>query len=124
VTCLRIPFIVCCAAALLGGFSPSAKAQNPSASPPPSIQPIEAQGNRSSDPLSDEAIKARVEAALSSAKYSLEDHVSVSIEKGAVVLHGFVFSGWDLRHAIKIARNAAGGRKVVDDIEIKEAEVR
>lgn len=119
-TCLRIPFIVCCAAALLGGFSPSAKAQNPSASPPPSIQPIEAQGNRNSD----EAIKARVEAALSSAKYSLEDHVSVSIEKGAVVLHGFVFSGWDLRHAIKIARNAAGGRKVVDDIEIKEAEVR
>jgi osmotically-inducible protein OsmY len=108
----------------MGGLSATAKAQNPSASLPPSIQPIEAPENRNSDPLSDEAVKARVESALSSAKYSLEDHVSVSIDKGAVVLRGFVFSGWDLRHAIRIARKAAGGRKVVDDIEIKEGEVR
>jgi|HubBroStandDraft_5_1064220.scaffolds.fasta_scaffold491679_1 osmotically-inducible protein OsmY len=122
-TSLRIPFIVCCAAALLGGLSPSAKAQNPSTSAAPSVQQIEA-GGKSSDALSDEAVKARVEAALSSAKFSLLDHVSVSMEKGVVVLQGFVFSAWDLRHAIKIARNAAGGRKVVDDIEIKEAEVR
>jgi|SRR5580692_888437 osmotically-inducible protein OsmY len=120
-TSLRIPFIVYCAAALLGSLSPSAKAQNPSTSPAPSVQQIEAGGG---DALSDEAVKARVEAALSSAQYSLLDHVSVSMEKGVVVLQGFVFSAWDLRHAIKIARNAAGGRKVVDDIEIKEAEVR
>jgi hypothetical protein len=36
------------------------------------------------------------------------------------VLRGFVFSEWDLRNAIRIARKAAQDRQVVDDLSIKE----
>src|SRR5271163_98949 len=39
---------------------------------------------------------------------------------GAVVLRGFVFSGWDLRHALSIARKTAGDKTVVDNLSIKE----
>lgn len=76
------------------------------------------------DSSSDQQVKQRVEAALLAAKYSLETHVDVSVEKGAVVLSGFVLSEWDRRHAIEITRQEAGGRKIIDEIHLKEGQAR
>jgi osmotically-inducible protein OsmY len=52
--------------------------------------------------------------------YFYDRHVTVSVEKGAVVLSGLVFSGTDLRDAIRIASKAAGNRRVVDDLTIEQ----
>jgi osmotically-inducible protein OsmY len=43
----------------------------------------------------------------------------VSVKNGVIVLHGFVFSDWDLRDAIRIANRAAGGNRVVDELAIE-----
>ncbi len=61
-----------------------------------------------------------MKAALHADPYFYDEHVTVSVENGVVVLRGFVFSGWDLRQALSIARKAAGGKTVVDDLSIKQ----
>jgi hypothetical protein len=73
-------------------------------------------------PLSaaDEALRQRVVLSLQEAPYFYDAHVNVTIEKGAVVLRGLVFSDWDLRDAIRIATKAADGRRVVDNLSIVE----
>jgi osmotically-inducible protein OsmY len=62
----------------------------------------------------------RVRAALHAAPYLDDGHISVTVESGAVVLSGLVFSAWDLRDALRIARQAAGNRLVVDNLSIEE----
>jgi len=66
----------------------------------------------------DEALRQRVALSLQEAPYFYDGHVNVSIEKGAVVLRGLVFSDWDLRDAIRIATKAADGRRVVDNLSL------
>ena len=68
----------------------------------------------------DEALRQRVAQSLQEAPYFYDAHVNVTIEKGAVVLRGLVFSDWDLRDAIRIATKAAEGRRVVDNLSIVE----
>jgi len=58
-------------------------------------------------------------AALHTDPYFYDRHVTVSVENGAVVLRGFVFSDWGLRDAIRIAKRAAGDTPVVDNLWIK-----
>jgi osmotically-inducible protein OsmY len=76
----------------------------------------------STGPLSpaDEAVRQRVVLSLQDAPYFYDGHVNVSVEKGSVVLRGFVFSDWDLRDAVRIATRAAEGKRVVDDLSIVE----
>ena len=54
--------------------------------------------------------------ALHTDPYFYDAHVSVSIENGAVVLRGFVFSEWDLHNAVRIATKAAGDRQVINSL--------
>jgi osmotically-inducible protein OsmY len=61
----------------------------------------------------------RVKGALHAAPYLYDEHVAVSVERGAVVLRGIVFSDSDLFEAIRIADKAAGDRRVVDDLSIE-----
>ena len=68
----------------------------------------------------DEELRQRVTAALHLDPYFYDQHVSVSVEKGVVVLRGFVASEWDLRDALRIAGKAAGDRHVVDDLSIEQ----
>jgi len=75
-------------------------------------------GARNAGP--DEDLKQRVTAALHGDPYFYDEHVTVSIENGAVVLRGFVASEWDLRDAIRIAGKAAGDRRVIDDLSITQ----
>ena len=71
------------------------------------------------DSMTDEELTRRVQAALHADPYFYDKHVSVSVDNGAVVLHGIVFSEWDLRDAIRIAKQAADRRMVVDDLSIQ-----
>jgi osmotically-inducible protein OsmY len=75
---------------------------------------------RDTSPQTDEELRERVKAALHKDPYFYDEHVDVSVENGAVVLRGFVFSDGDLRNAIRIATKAAGRRKVVNNLTIKQ----
>jgi osmotically-inducible protein OsmY len=66
-----------------------------------------------------EALQKRVQAALHTDPYFYDRHVTVSVENGAVVLRGFVFSAWGLQDAIRIAKKAAGDTPVVDNLSIE-----
>jgi osmotically-inducible protein OsmY len=68
----------------------------------------------------DEDLKQRVTAALHADPYFYDEHVSVSVENGVVVLRGFVASEWDLRDALRIAGKAAGDQRVIDDLSITQ----
>jgi osmotically-inducible protein OsmY len=70
------------------------------------------------EPPADEQLMERVAAALHSDRYLYDKHVTVSLEEGNVVLRGFVTSDWDLLDAIRIANKAAGGRRVVNYVEL------
>ena len=74
--------------------------------------------------VSDQALVERVQAALQADPYLFNKHITVSVESGAVILRGFVFSDWDLRSAVRIATKAAGNTKVINDLTIKAAEHR
>jgi len=71
------------------------------------------------DRIADEKLRKRVKDALHSDPYFYDEHVTVSIEGGAVVLHGFVSSAWDLQDALRIASKAAGDTRVIDKLSIK-----
>jgi osmotically-inducible protein OsmY len=96
----------------LGGFATRVDAQNAAA-------PVATAVAQAADSKNDE-LRKRVTAALHADPYFYDEHVSVSVEKGVVVLHGFVFSDWDLREALRLARQAAGDIEVVDNLSIKE----
>jgi hypothetical protein len=102
----------------LGGLATPSRAQTataPATSPMPTAATTAA---HFTDPLSDEELRAGVEAALRSDPYFYDAHVTVSMENGSVVLQGFVAGPWDLLDAIRIAKRAAGNRQVIDDLEI------
>jgi hypothetical protein len=70
----------------------------------------------------DEQLADKVQAALHADPYFYDEHVTVTIERGNIVLRGFVSNGWDLVNAKKIAAKAAGGRRVIDDLSINPIE--
>ena len=69
-------------------------------------------------PVADEDLRRRVEAALHSDPYFYDEHVTVSVDKGHVLLSGFVSSEWDLLDAMRIARKAAGNGRVSENLSI------
>jgi osmotically-inducible protein OsmY len=101
-----------------GGLATRAEAQNAAPAPSRSVS-IAASTTQGADWLTDEELKKRVKAELHNDPYFYDEHVTVSVEKGVVVLRGFVFSDWDLRDAIRIAKKAAGDRQVIDNLAIK-----
>src|ERR1700674_5175330 len=64
-------------------------------------------------------LENRVTTALHTDPYLNDRHITVSVEKGSVVLGGFVFSGWQVQDALRDARKAAGNTRVVDDLDIQ-----
>jgi hypothetical protein len=105
----------------LGGFASPVSAQN-AAVPPDSQSDSDPVSARSDTVvLSDRELVKRVKAALHADPYFYDEHVTVSVEQGAVVLRGFVFSDSDLQDATRIASEAAGDVRVVDNLSIKES---
>jgi hypothetical protein len=121
----RARVIYGCLAALVGGLAGAPEcigAQNTTAraGPPPHGTAASATVTQDAGAATDEELKNRVQSALHADPYFYDAHVTVSVENGAVVLRGFVFSEWDLRNAVRIAAKAAGDRKVIDNLSIKE----
>ncbi len=77
-----------------------------------------AQGQCPSATVDAEAARASVQAALHADPYFYDAHVRVSVEKNNIVLHGFVFSDWDLRDAMRISTGAACNWRVIDNLSI------
>ena len=98
-------------AAPVGAQTVAARAMSRSDFSAASVTPV-------GDSVTDEELRKRVQVALHSDPYFYDRHVSVSVEKGVVVLHGIVFSAADLQSAISVADRAAGHRRVVDDLSI------
>jgi len=103
----------------LGGFAASAVAEN-------AVSPTANQSYSAALPatsgaavLTDGELAMRVKGALHAAPYLYDEHVAVTVEHGAVVLRGIVFSDSDLFEAIRIADKAAGDRRVVDELSIE-----
>lgn len=66
-----------------------------------------------------EASRLRVETALRQDPYFNDSQVTVVLKNGTVTLQGYVFTEWDLLHAIRVAKKAAGGARVVDELSIE-----
>jgi osmotically-inducible protein OsmY len=104
----------------LGGVPTRVDAQNASAPAVSRSVSIAASTKQAADWVADEELRKRVKAALHADPYFYDEHVTISIENGGVVLRGFVFSDWDLREALRLASKAAGDRPVIDNLSIKE----
>jgi osmotically-inducible protein OsmY len=67
---------------------------------------------------SDAELAVRVKAALRAAPDVNDIHIDVTIENGNVVLTGLVEDNRALLDALHVAKEAAGGRKVIDALSI------
>ena len=105
----------------LGGFATPVGAQNAVSPRASQAYPTAVPATPGAAVLTDEELEKRVRAALHADPYFYDGHVTVSVEQGAVVLRGFVFSDWDLRNAIRISGKAAGDRRVIDNLSIKQS---
>jgi osmotically-inducible protein OsmY len=65
-------------------------------------------------------LQKQVAAALHADPYLDDGHINTSVEGGVVVLSGLVFDDWDLRAALRTAREAADHRPVIDRLSIEE----
>jgi osmotically-inducible protein OsmY len=66
----------------------------------------------------DAALTAKVEKALQDDPYLFAPHIDVVTENGVVKLQGLATDPADMRQALRLARRAAGGRRVVNAIEL------
>ncbi len=72
----------------------------------------------------DAQLAARVKAALHADPNFYDIHVEVTVEDGAVVLHGLVQNNRELLEALHTATEAAQGRKVINHLEIDKTSQR
>jgi osmotically-inducible protein OsmY len=100
------------AAALFLGL---AATSTPAIAQDPSAQTMDQRGQAGAD-----SVLMRVKTALDSNSTFDAKHVDVTMDKGNVVLNGFVQSNRELLHAAQIATKAAGDRKVVNKLTIKQ----
>jgi osmotically-inducible protein OsmY len=82
----------------------------------PSTQSADQQSQASAD----SEVATRVKSALNSSSTFDAKHVDVAMDKGKVVLKGFVQDNRDLLDATQIATKAAGQHKVVNKLTIKQ----
>jgi osmotically-inducible protein OsmY len=117
--------LICCAfygSAVLGvaGFAAQASAQDVAAPALNQSASVTISSTQGADRTSDEKLRKRVKDALHSDPYFYDEHVTVSVENGAVVLRGIVSTEWDLRDAVRIASKAAAHRRVIDNLSIEQ----
>jgi osmotically-inducible protein OsmY len=123
ISCIQRNLIICAylgpAACGLGGFATRVDAQSAAAPADSRSGSIAASITQGTDWMADDGLSKHVKAALHVDPYFYDEHVTVSVENGSVVLRGFVFSDWELQDALRIARKAAGSSSVVDNLLIK-----
>jgi osmotically-inducible protein OsmY len=67
---------------------------------------------------SDAVIAAKVTAAVQQDPYIFGDHITVTVENGAVRLNGIVNDLSDLHRVLRLARRIAGKRHVIDNLDL------
>jgi osmotically-inducible protein OsmY len=72
--------------------------------------------------LTDEALTLKVVQTLRADPYVFSDHISVVTENGVVKLQGIALDLSDLQRALRLARRAARGARVVSEIELVVAD--
>jgi hypothetical protein len=70
--------------------------------------------------LPDAEVKERVEAAMHDDPYFLDEHVTVTVKNGVVILEGIVSDPWDLMDATRIARKIPGVKSVFNNLDLEE----
>jgi osmotically-inducible protein OsmY len=103
----------------MGGFVSTAGAQNAVQATADKSISATVPMTSSAEVFTDGELETRVKGALHAAPYFYDEHVTVSVEHGAVILGGIVFSDSDLADAIRIASKVAGGRRVVNNLSIE-----
>jgi osmotically-inducible protein OsmY len=101
------------------GFAARAGAQSVEAPPLKQSASLTDRASQNAASNADEKLMKRVKDALHSDPYFYDEHVTLTVQNGTVVLHGFVSSEWDLRDAIRIASKAAADGRVVDNLSIE-----
>jgi osmotically-inducible protein OsmY len=64
-------------------------------------------------------LSEQVRVALHADPYLYDRHVEVTADGDVVVLTGVVYSDWELQDALRIARKAAGNRRIVDNLSLE-----
>jgi len=86
-----------------------------------SLKAIVVTGKRVPVIVPDAVLKERVEDAMRSDPYFLDEHVTVRVKNGVVILEGIVFDAWDLSMASRISRKIPGVKSVFNAIEIHDS---
>lgn len=94
---------------------PAVLAQAPA---PPATEAVTQEVVISATRKTDEAITAKVEQALQEDPYVFAAHMSIVTKNGVVRLQGIAFDQADLTRALILARRAAGGRRVLNEVEL------
>jgi hypothetical protein len=119
----RKPIVRVLTAAMLGAWIcwlTPARADNPPAPAVGRLDPIVVTAKKRADPVADEVLTRRVEAALHAEPFFNDDHVTVTIKNGIVTLEGVVFDDWDVRIAMRAARRIPGVKRVVTDFYVPD----
>jgi BON domain len=101
-------------------WASSVSADNAGAPAVGHLDPIVVTAKRRPEPVADEVLTKRVEAAMHANAYFNDEHVTVYIKNGVVTLEGVVYDDWDVRTAMRIARKIAGVRRVVSDFYVPD----
>ncbi len=108
----RVDSIAYAAVLGLGMLSAGVHAQNQ----------LSSDGSRQTAPSRSADMAARVKQALHSDPVLYDKHIDVSMEKGKVVMTGFVNSAGDLQKAVHTANETAGAKNVVNKLTIKQSD--
>lgn len=85
------------------------------------LKPIVVTGKKFASKVPDAVLQERVETTMRADPYFFDEHVTVTVKDGVVILEGLVFDAWDIVTATRIARKIPGVKRVFNDIELADS---
>ena len=86
------------------------------------LEPIVVTAKKHANPVPDEKLTEQVGVALHSDPTFYDEHVTVTVKNGVVLLEGIVFDASDVAYAIRKARRIAGVKRVVTDLYVPDGQ--
>jgi hypothetical protein len=97
------------------------RADDAAAAPQSPLKPIVVTGKKFAPDVPDAVLQERVETTMRADPYFFDEHVTVTVKNGVVILEGLVFDAWDIVTATRIARKIPGVKRVFNDIELADS---
>jgi hypothetical protein len=123
---IRAALVTAFPGAILAGWLCWATAASADNAPPaPSARTLDAivvTAKKRPEPVPDEKLTERVAVALHSDPFFYDEHVTVTVKNGVVLLEGVVFDDSDVRDAIRIAKRIPGVKHVVTDFYMPDGQ--